>query len=167
MRKQTSRVYLWPVLDAYSLILPLAVFIMVSGLASITEGKFNFIFFMRFFLYMTGVGLLVMCSQFSIVIGHEEFYERWGLFYRKCVNYDQIDVLILKEYIGLEEKDMSLKIYKGPPYRLQDEISKLDMYALDKVLALLDHIGKANDRLWPQINEIQAALMGRAHEKAA
>tara|TARA_Y100001933_G_C18969485_1_gene551861 strand:+ start:1198 stop:1434 length:237 start_codon:yes stop_codon:yes gene_type:complete len=77
---------------------------MVSGLASISEGKFNFLFFMRFFLYMTGIGLLVLCSQFSIVIGHEKFYERRGLFYRRSVTYDEIDVLILKEYIGLEEK---------------------------------------------------------------
>tara|TARA_Y100001933_G_C18969485_1_gene551862 strand:+ start:1431 stop:1619 length:189 start_codon:yes stop_codon:yes gene_type:complete len=62
---------------------------------------------------------------------------------------------------------MSLKIYKGTPYRLYGEIPELDMYALDKVLVLLDHIGQANDSLWPQINEIQAALMGRAHESAA
>ncbi len=167
MRKQTSRVYLWPVLDAYSVILPLAVFLMVSGLASISEDKFNFVCFIRFFLYMTGLGLLVLCSQLSMVIGHEKFYERWGLFYKRSVAYDEIDVLILKEYIGLEERILSLKVYRGKPYRLYDEISQLDMYSIDKTINLLDQIGQTNGRLWPQINEIQAALMGRAHDKAA
>ncbi len=115
MRKQTSRVYLWPVLDAYSVILPLAVFLMVSGLASISEDKFNFVLFHKILSLYDRLGLLVLCSQLSMVIGHEKFYERWGLFYKRSVAYDEIDVLILKEYIGLEERILSLKVYRANP----------------------------------------------------